>query len=75
MSDRRHAKLGIFPLTCAQRNETHIRAQQRPPMIKHFGADRPPLQPQKRWNWELLVALLINAVLWAGIYWVITAFF
>jgi|UPI0002FC7D34 hypothetical protein len=44
-------------------------------MIKHFGADRPSLQPQRRWNWELLVALLINAVLWAGIYLVITAFF
>ncbi|MEY9182003.1 hypothetical protein ABIG06_003627 [Bradyrhizobium sp. USDA 326] len=75
MSDRSHAKLGIFLFTGAQRNEmTHWRATKRP-TIKHCGTDRPSRRAQKRWNLWPLAALLINALLWAGIYLVIAAFF
>ncbi|MEY9463462.1 hypothetical protein ABH973_003875 [Bradyrhizobium ottawaense] len=75
MSDGRHAKLGIFLLTGAQPNETtHWRATKHR-TIMHVGADRPSRRPKKRWNLWLLAALLINALLWAGIYLVIAAFF
>ncbi|MDA9431859.1 hypothetical protein XH88_08690 [Bradyrhizobium sp. CCBAU 51627] len=75
MSDRRHAKLGIFQLTGVEHDETTNWRATKHSMIKGFGADRPSLQPRKRLNWGLLAALLINALLWAGIYWVVTSFF
>ncbi len=75
MGSTRHAKPGIFPWTSATSNEmTHWRARKQPP-IKHYGADRRSRQVQRRWNVWLLAALLINALLWAGIYWIIAALF
>ncbi|RXH36677.1 hypothetical protein XH99_06930 [Bradyrhizobium nanningense] len=75
MGDRRHAKLGIYGLAGGQRDEmSHWRATKLP-TTKHLGADRRSRQLRKRWNWGLLAALLINALLWAGIYWIIAALF
>ncbi len=73
MADRRHAKLGIVGLVDAQRDEM---AHWRAPKLRtttHVGAERRSQRPQKRWNWGLLAALLLNALLWAGIYWVVAA--
>lgn len=70
MSGTMHAKPGIFPWT----EMTHWRAPKRP-TIKHYGADCRSRKAQRRLNLWPLAALLINALLWAGIYWIIAAFF
>ncbi|MBB4365394.1 hypothetical protein GGD65_006460 [Bradyrhizobium sp. CIR18] len=75
MSGTRHAKPGIFRRTSATSDEmTHWRTPKHPPM-KHYGADCRCRQAQRRWNLWPLAALLINALLWAGLYWIIAAFF
>ncbi|SFJ86142.1 hypothetical protein SAMN05216525_13952 [Bradyrhizobium sp. Gha] len=75
MDDRGHAKLGIYGLNSGQRDEMpHWRATKLP-TIKHLGADRRSRQVRRGWNWWFLAALFINALLWAGIYWVIAALF
>ncbi|MGY3238401.1 hypothetical protein ACVWZ4_000967 [Bradyrhizobium sp. USDA 4472] len=75
MDDRRHAKLGIYGLDSGQRDDMPHWRSTKLPTITHLGADRRSRQVGKSWNWGLLAALLINALLWAGIYWVIVAFF
>lgn len=37
-------------------------------------ASRPDASQPATWNFWPLVAILLNALLWAGIYWVISAF-
>lgn len=75
MSGTRHAKPGIFRGTSATSDEmTHWRAPKHPP-IKHYRCDCRSRQAQKRWNLWPLAALLVNALLWAGLYFIIAAFF
>ncbi|SFN84415.1 hypothetical protein SAMN05216573_12372 [Bradyrhizobium sp. Rc3b] len=75
MSGTRHAKPGISPWISATSDEmTHWRTP-RHPTTKRYGADCRSGQAQRRWNLWPLLALLINALLWAGIYWIIAAFF
>lgn len=75
MSDTKHAKPGIFPWTSAACDEmTHWRAPKHR-TIKHHGADCRSCQAQRRWNLWPLAALLLNALLWVGIYWIIRALF
>ncbi|QOZ11724.1 hypothetical protein XH96_32625 [Bradyrhizobium sp. CCBAU 51765] len=75
MSGTRHAKSGISQRTSATSNEmTHWRAPKHPP-IRHYGADCRSRSAQRRWNPWPLAALLINVLLWAGLYWIIAAFF
>ncbi|MCC8936751.1 hypothetical protein H8A97_32260 [Bradyrhizobium sp. Arg62] len=53
---------------------THWRTPKHP-MIKHYDADCRSWQAQRRWNLWPLAALLLNALLWAGICWAVVAFF
>ncbi|SFQ34804.1 hypothetical protein SAMN05216330_1304 [Bradyrhizobium sp. Ghvi] len=75
MSGTRHAKPGVLSFTGATSDEmTHWRTPKHP-IIKHYGGDCRSGRAQRRWNLWPLAALLINALLWAGIYWFIAAFF
>ncbi len=75
MSGTRHAKPGIFLWTSATSDKmTHWRAPKQP-TGKHYGANCRSRQVQRRWNLWPLAALLINALLWAAIYWIISALF
>jgi hypothetical protein len=74
MSGTRHAKSGIFRSIRATSDEmTHWRAPKHPP-TKHYGAVCRSRQ-QRGWNLWPLAALLINALLWAGLCWIIATFF
>ncbi|MBB4380310.1 hypothetical protein GGD61_004988 [Bradyrhizobium sp. SBR1B] len=75
MGDRRHAKLGIYGLAGAQRDEMPQWRATKPSTITHLDAYRRSRHVQRKWNWGLLAALLINALLWAGLCWLIAAYF
>ncbi|WP_122405173.1 hypothetical protein [Bradyrhizobium vignae] len=74
MSGTRDAKPGIFPWTSATVDEmTHWRTPKHR-TIKHYGGDYRSGRAQTRWNLWPLAALLLNALLWAAIYWIVAAF-
>lgn len=51
---------------------THWRAPKQS-MVKHYAADRRSWQTQRRWNLSPLAGLLLHALLWASICWIIAA--
>jgi hypothetical protein len=53
---------------------THWRAP-KDPTVRPYDADCRCLQAQRRWNLWPLAALLLGALLWASIYWIVAAVF